>query len=144
MAEIIVQQSSLFLISVLYGVILGLWYDFFWAVRRKISHRNRTVHMEDIVFCLSAAAGLFLLFQIYNQGSIRFYVLLGLFAGAMGYFFLLSALMEKGMELLVGAAVFFLKKAAAALFFPGKIIVNSLLKTLKKVRRTVKIVRSRK
>ena len=100
--------------------------------------------MEDIVFCLSAAAGLFLLFQIYNQGSIRFYVLLGLFAGAMGYFFLLSALMEKGMELLVGAAVFFLKKAAAALFFPGKIIVNSLLKTLKKVRRTVKIVRSRK
>ena len=52
--------------------------------------------------------------------------------------------MEKGMELLVGAAVFFLKKAAAALFFPGKIIVNSLLKTLKKVRRTVKIVRSRK
>ena len=112
MAEIIVQQSSLFLISVLYGVILGLWYDFFRAVRRKISHRNRTVHMEDIVFCLSAAAGLFLLFQIYNQGSIRFYVLLGLFAGAMGYFFLLSALMGKGMELLVGAAVFFLKKAA--------------------------------
>ena len=76
--------------------------------------------MEDIVFCLSAAAGLFLLFQIYNQGSIRFYVLLGLFAGAMGYFFLLSALMEKGMELLVGAAVFFLKKLLPLCFFPEK------------------------
>lgn len=87
MAEIIVQQSSLFLISMLYGVILGVWYDFFRAVRKKVSHRNRTVHMEDVVFCLSAAAGLFLLFQIYNQGRIRFYVLLGLFAGAVAYFF---------------------------------------------------------
>ena len=52
MAEIIVQQSSLFLISMLYGVILGVWYDFFRAVRKKVSHRNRTVHMEDVVFCL--------------------------------------------------------------------------------------------
>ena len=107
MAEIIVQQSSLFLISMLYGVILGVWYDFFRAVRKKVSHRNRTVHMEDVVFCLSAAAGLFLLFQIYNQGRIRFYVLLGLFAGAVAYFFVLSVPVEKIMELIVGAAAFY-------------------------------------
>lgn len=144
MAEIIVQQSSLFLISMLYGVILGVWYDFFRAVRKKVSHRNRTVHMEDVVFCLSAAAGLFLLFQIYNQGRIRFYVLLGLFAGAVAYFFVLSVPVEKIMELIVGAATFLLGKAAGILFLPVKIIVNSISKRLKKLVRTVRIVRSRK
>lgn len=144
MAEIIKQQAVLFVISLLYGVILGIWYDFFRAVRKKISHRNRTVHLEDVVFCLSAAAGLFLLFQIYNQGRIRFYVLLGLFAGAVGYFLIFSALVEKTMEMVVAAAAFLMQRTARALFFPIKISVNYFLKTLKKIIRTVKIVRSRK
>ena len=64
MAEMIVQQWRLFMISALYGVVLGVWYDFFRAVRRKISHKDRTVHLEDVIFSLTAAAGLFLLFQI--------------------------------------------------------------------------------
>ena len=144
MAEIIRQQALLFMISLLYGAVLGVWYDFFRAVRKKISHRNRTVHLEDIIFCLSAAAGLFLIFQVYNQGRIRFYVLIGLFAGAVGYFFLFSALVEKIMEMAVGTVAFFLKKIIKVVVFPAKIFVNSFLKTLKKTIRTVKIVRSRK
>ena len=97
MAEMIVQQWRLFMISALYGAVLGVWYDFFRAVRRKISHKDRTVHLEDVIFSLTAAAGLFLLFQICSRGEIRFYVLAGLFAGALLYFFLLSPLVEKGM-----------------------------------------------
>lgn len=144
MAEMIVQQWRLFMISALYGAALGVWYDFFRAVRRKISHKDRTVHLEDVIFSLTAAAGLFLLFQICSRGEIRFYVLAGLFAGALLYFFLLSPLVEKGMEFLVGAAVFLLLAASRTLVFPIKFIVKSLLKTLKKLRRTVKIVRNRK
>lgn len=144
MAEIIIQQAELFVISALYGAALGIWYDFFRAVRKKVFHSNRLVHLEDIVFCVSAAAGLFLLFQICNQGRIRFYVLLGLFAGAMLYFVTGSALVEKGMERIVGSALFLLRKLGKLICLPVKIIVNSLLKTLKKTIRTVKIVRSRK
>ena len=144
MAEIITQQAELFFISALYGVLLGIWYDFFRAIRKKISHKNRTVHLEDIIFCISAAAGLFLLFQIYNQGSVRFYVLFGLAAGAALYFFGLGIPVEKAMEFFVGAVVRLLRTAVSFLLFPAKIIVNSLLKTLKKIKRTVKIVRSSK
>lgn len=144
MAEIIVRQAKLFMISALYGMALGVWYDFFRAVRKKISHRNHVVHLEDIVFCVSAAAGLFLLFQICNQGSIRFYVLLGLFAGAMLYFAAGSPLVEKGMGVIVGSILFLLQKTGKLIKAPVKIIVNSLLNTLKKTIRTVKIVRSRK
>lgn len=144
MAEIIIQQAKLFVISALYGAALGVWYDFFRAIRKKVTHRNRLVHLEDVIFCISAAAGLFLLFQICNQGRIRFYVLLGLFAGAMLYFMIASALVEKGMALAVGSIVFLLQNAVNLIKIPVKIIVNSLLKTLKKTIRTVKIVRSRK
>ena len=52
--------------------------------------------------------------------------------------------MEKIMELIVGAAAFLLGKAAGILFLPVKIIVNSISKRLKKLVRTVRIVRSRK
>ena len=86
MAEIIVEQARLFLVSMIYGILLGVWYEVFRTVRKEIVHGEKMVHLEDVIFCFSAAAGLFLLFQIYNQGRIRFYVLTGIFVGNTGFF----------------------------------------------------------
>lgn len=144
MAKLIVQQSQLFLISMFYGGILGIWYDFFRAIRKQISHKNKMVHMEDIIFCISAAAGLFLLFQVYNQGKIRNYILIGVFVGALIYFFLLSKFVGKGMQILIKIILKFLKIVSGGIFLPVKIVVNSLVKSLKKIYRTVKIIKSKK
>ena len=144
MSEMIVQQARIFLISMLYGGMLGIWYEFFRVLRKRIAHRNSAVHMEDIVFCLTAAAGLFLLFQICNQGMVRSYVLAGIFAGALLYFLFLSTFISKGMAWALGALVVLCKAAAGILFFPFKIIVKSLAKSLKKIIITVKIIKSRK
>ena len=53
---------------------------------------------------------------------------------------------QKVGRMMIGAVVlvFLLLAASRTLVFPIKFIVNSLLKTLKKLRRTVKIVRNRK
>lgn len=144
MAEIIVEQARLFLVSMIYGILLGVWYEVFRTVRKEIVHGEKMVHLEDVIFCFSAAAGLFLLFQIYNQGRIRFYVLTGIFVGNTGYFLLLSDMAGKilrgGLRLILyvgrGIGDFFIR--------PVKIIVNSLIKRLKKTVRTVKIMKSRK
>ena len=144
MSEMIVRQAQLILISMLYGATLGVWYEFFRAVRKKTVHRDSAVHMEDIVFCLSAAAGLFLLFQTCSQGEVRAYVLAGTLAGALFYFFFLSLCVSRLMEWALGAALFLWKTVTGILFLPFKIIVKSLLKSLKKTVVTVRIIKSRK
>lgn len=144
MAEIILQQSRLFLISFVYGVILGVWYDIFRAIRKSVEHRNKVVHMEDVLFCFSGAVGLFLLFQICNQGRIRFYVLLGMEVGLVAYFFVLSPVAEKGIRLMIGLFLRILKLLGKGISRPCKLIVKSLSKSLKNTIRTVRIIKSRK
>ena len=89
-AEEIIRQLQLFSLSGAYGVLLGIWYEFFRILRKTFVHKNRIVHLEDIIFCLTAAIGLFILFQVYNQGMIRFYCLFGVEGGVLLYFFVLS------------------------------------------------------
>ncbi|MDD7113614.1 MAG: spore cortex biosynthesis protein YabQ [Lachnospiraceae bacterium] len=144
MAEIIMQQTRLFLISFGYGVILGIWYDIFRALRKSVEHRNKAVHMEDILFCFSGAAGLFLLFQICNQGRIRFYVLLGMEAGLILYFFLLSPLLCKVLCFIVRKLLGCFRLVGKGISCPVKLIVNSFSKSLKKTMRTVRIIKSKK
>lgn len=144
MANIITEQSGLFLISMLYGVILGVWYDFFRVLRKRITHKNRFVHAEDVIFCFSAAAGLFILFQVYNQGRIRFFVLLGLEIGSLLYFFLFGRIVEKGISLLIEIFCLGLSILQKCVGTPVKLIVKSILNILKKTWRTVRIIKSRK
>lgn len=144
MAEIILQQSRLFLISFSYGVILGIWYDVFRAIRKSVVHKNKIVHMEDVLFCFSGAVGLFLLFQICNQGRIRFFVLLGMEAGMLLYFFLLSPVAGKGICLIIEMLFRILKLPGKRISRLVKLIVKSLSKSLKNTIRTVRIIKSRK
>ena len=65
-ADIIIKQIHLFFISGLYGILLGLWYEFFRTLRKNFVHKNKMVHLEDVIFCFTAAIGLFILFQVYN------------------------------------------------------------------------------
>ena len=57
-ADIIIKQIHLFFISGLYGILLGLWYEFFRTLRKNFVHKNKMVHLEDVIFCFTAAIGL--------------------------------------------------------------------------------------
>lgn len=140
-AEIISGQFKLLLLCVAYGVLLGAWYDFFRALRKKIPHRNRTVHMEDAVFVFTTAAGLFLLFQIYSRGEVRFYCFAGTFLGMPVYFFMLGKPLRAVYCAVIGMLLAALKSIFGLAALPVKIIVKNTVKTLKKVRKTIKIIK---
>ena len=42
-ADIIIKQIHLFFISGLYGILLGLWYEFFRTLRKNFVHKNKMV-----------------------------------------------------------------------------------------------------
>lgn len=143
-ADIIIRQIHLFLISGLYGIVLGAWYEFFRTLRKNFVHKNRMVHLEDVIFCFTAAIGLFALFQIYNQGMVRFYCLLGLECGAVFYFLILSEMTGKLFSVIVKIISKIVKVIGKIILFPGKVIVKNTGKILKNMRRTVRIIRRNK
>ena len=143
-AEFIISQLYLFLLSCLYGILLGIWYEFFRTLRKNFVHKNRTVHLEDIIFCLTAAVGLFMLFQVFNQGMIRLYCLVGLECGTLLYFFLLSKWTGKMLFYFVKFISNIIKIIGKIILFPVKLIVKNIGKILKNMQRTIKIIREHK
>ncbi len=143
-AGMITSQVYLFWVSTVYGILLGLWYEFFRALRQNFIHKDKIVHLEDIIFCFTAAIGLFALFQIYNQGMVRFYCLVGMECGVLFYFFVCSKWTGKGISLFVNIFSKIIKKAGNILFFPIKLIVKNAGKMLKNMRRTIKIIKKHK
>ena len=137
-ADIIIKQIHLFFISGLYGILLGLWYEFFRTLRKNFVHKNKMVHLED------AAIGLFILFQVYNQGMVRFYCLVGLECGAVFYFLVLSEVIGKLFSVFIKIISKIVKITGGIILFPGKVIVKNTGKMLKNMRRTVKIIRRNK
>lgn len=143
-ADIIIKQIHLFFISGLYGILLGLWYEFFRTLRKNFVHKNKMVHLEDMIFCFTAAIGLFILFQVYNQGMVRFYCLVGLECGAVFYFLVLSEVIGKLFSVFIKIISKIVKITEGIILFPGKVIVKNTGKMLKNMRRTVKIIRRNK
>lgn len=111
---------------------------------KNFVHKNKMVHLEDVIFCFTAAIGLFILFQVYNQGMVRFYCLVGLECGAVFYFLVLSEVIGKLFSVFIKIISKIVKITGGIILFPGKVIVKNTGKMLKNMRRTVKIIRRNK
>lgn len=144
MAVIIVEQAVLFFRSIAAGILLGMWYEVFRTLRKTVSHKDGMVHLEDFIFCVTGAVGIFLLFHIYNQGRLRLYVLGGVALGGMLYFCLLCLPVQWLLKTIMKLCLLLPAQIMRKLCVPFKIIMNSILKTLKKGRRTVRIIKSKK
>lgn len=131
------------MLSCIYGFFLGILYGCFRVLRKVIIHKDKFVHLEDILYCVIAAFGLFYIFHAYNDGIMRSYVLLGIQIGAVIYFLFCSGIFEKGLLKVSRILCCILKKVLGWCMFPLQKSVNFLVKSLKKIWRTVRIVRSK-
>ena len=100
-------QARLFLLTVLMGGALGLFYDALRLFRQAFRHKALWVQVEDGLFWLLAVLLVFCVMLRANAGEIRFFTILGLFGG-MGLYFLICSrsvlvLGEKGLCLLKAA-----------------------------------------
>lgn len=89
--NIMVQnQSYLFLVFTLTGVIIGILFDFFRILRKIIKTGNIITYIEDILFWI--LTGMLVLYNIwyFNNGEIRIYMFLGIIIGVIIYISTLS------------------------------------------------------
>lgn len=84
------NQSYLFLVFTLTGVIIGILFDFFRILRKIIKTGNIITYIEDILFWI--LTGMLVLYNIwyFNNGEIRIYMFLGIIIGVIIYISTLS------------------------------------------------------
>ncbi len=120
------KEAYVFLWSVATGAVLFLLYDLLRIVRRKSGAMGLYVHVQDGVFWLASFAIMFFVIFHINSGILRFYELFGAGLGAVLYGLTLSklvtALLDKILEVFSKIFKFFLKILLTPLFFVYNIL----------------------
>ena len=89
------NQAYLFLVFSLTGIFVGCLFDFFRVLRKLFKTSNLITYIEDILFWI--LTGIIILYTIwyFNDGEIRFYLLLGLIMGIIIYILIISEIYFK-------------------------------------------------
>ncbi len=80
------QQFLLLLYLCVFGLVIGLIFDFFKAWAKVFDFSRKIVFWMDFLFCLLFALILFYLLLLANRGEVRFYTFLALAGGIILYY----------------------------------------------------------
>lgn len=105
MTEPVTSQFMVFLYTILTGVLVGFLYDVYAGLGHVFRFKKIGIWLGDILYWVCITVLVYALLLYYNQGEVRFFVLLGLGAGALCYFRLsrrqIRNLVIKAIELLI-------------------------------------------
>ena len=138
----VLEQAVIFLYAVALGGILCAVYDVFRIIRIAFGGKITAVFVEDIIFSIIALLLTFIFVVAFNNGELRFFVLLGELLGFTVYYFTLGRLtmsISKGIISLVKKLINLLLMPFVRLFgfLKGKIELKNK-KTPKKPARIAK------
>ena len=90
MENVILTQLYSFLIYLVSGIIIGLFFDIFRILRKSFHTPDFITYIEDILFWLFT--GVFLIFVLFkfSNGQIRIYNVVGLLVGVIIYIISIS------------------------------------------------------
>lgn len=101
-------QAQLFLLTVLLGGGMGLFYDGLRVFRHALRYNAFWVQAEDGLFWLLAVFLVFCVMLHANAGEIRFFTILGLFGGMGLYFLTLSRMVLAVSDKIISAVKYML------------------------------------
>ena len=142
----IIMQLQFFAISILWGAIVILAYDFLRIFRRLKKHGNIMIAAQDILFWIAASLFIFVMIYQVNDGIIRGFCVMGMAIGMVIYHFLISEflvkmitklfqLLLKPFKIVFGAV----RKVARLIGARCNKIVKFTITQLKKCKKSVKL-----
>ena len=84
MSREIVQELTFFTHSILMGVVITFVYDWIRVLRRLFKHGTALMSAEDLLFWFACGIGVFYMLYRENNGTLRWFAVLG---AAIGMFF---------------------------------------------------------
>lgn len=122
------NQAQLFLVFIINGIIIGIFFDFFRILRKSFKTNDITTYIEDFLFwILTGFSILFTLFK-FNNGEIRLYIFFAIAIGILLYMLIFSSHI---IRINVSIIIFF-KKCLKKLLFYIYIPIKYVLKIVKK------------
>lgn len=87
----IINQSYLFAIFMINGIIIGILFDIFRILRKTIKTNDIFTYVEDIIFWILTGAIILYSAFVFNNGEIRLFMFLAIILGCFIYMVLLSS-----------------------------------------------------
>ncbi len=85
MSELVTTELMLFLYAIRFGVWMAFLYDILRIFRRVVGHNSLALAVEDFLYWLAVGVRMFLILYQYNNGRLRFYIILGAAIGILLY-----------------------------------------------------------
>lgn len=122
MNNMVLIQLYSFIIYIVSGIIIGIFFDLFRILRRSFITSDIITYLQDIIFWLGS--GFFLLFIIFkfNNGEVRFYIFIGLLLGGLIYLLTISKYFVKINVKIITFIKNLIYKIFKILFYPFKVI----------------------
>ena len=91
----LINQTSLFLIFTINGVLIGIIFDIFRILRKTIKTSDFVTYIEDFLFWIITSIILLYSIFTYNNGELRFFMFLAVILGFVLYLFTISSYLIK-------------------------------------------------
>lgn len=125
-----INQLYTLFVFIISGSIIGILFDLFRILRKSFKTPDIITYIEDILFWI--ITGLFLLYIIfkYSLGEIRIYMFISLIIGLITYFITISKYFINLNVKIIDILKISISKIIYILFYPVKIIIHILQKTI--------------
>ena len=117
-----VNQTYLFIIFTIVGIIIGILFDIFRILRKSFKTKDIVTHIEDIFFWILTGIIIILSMYRYSNGELRFFMIIGIIMGTLIYMITFS-------KYVIRISVFILKIIKKIIIYP----FNLMKKILKKI-----------
>lgn len=125
------QETACFLIFICLGIIFGIIFDFFRALRKTRKRSDLVVSIQDIIYFLIVGIILSIVLYIYVKDSIRIYLIISIILGIAIY----TSIMGNKMVKLFVNILNFNSKTIAFIFVPLDIFRQIFSRQLKKLKK---------
>lgn len=145
MSREIVQELTFFTHSVLMGLLITFVYDWLRVLRRLVKHGTALMSAEDLLFWLACGIGVFYMLYRENNGTLRWFAVLGAAIGIFFYKVIVRDVFVNVMSTCLHKIMWFVfrllqivLKPLKTLYFAGKTFVLYLGRNLKKCKDFIK------
>lgn len=120
MSQNILNEAAFFLHSFLLGAAITFVYDGFLILRRLIRHSLLLISLEDMIFWIACAIGVFYMLYEENNGILRWFAVFGATLGMIAYKKSISSLV-------IHMASFIIERIFHVMFLTFGIILKPVL-----------------
>lgn len=147
MSQNIMNEVTFFAHSFLLGIVITFVYDGFVVLRRVIRHNLVMISLEDMIFWIACAIGVFNMLVEENNGILRWFAVFGATLGMLAYKESVSDFVVKAVSIMIRSVFRVVLRILGIFFHPvlflGKKFCHVMKKFTKKGQRAGKYAKNK-